>query len=419
MTFRFAPSRYWVLAASLALVLFSLALLVPTAHAASAGPSPPTATVSGGAFNQFANPLNALSSNDQYATGTNAQKQGYTGFGFSVASGSTVNGIVVTVEGNKGTCDLNSPKFTVLLSQDGGSTWVGNSQPTSNLGSSDTTTNLGSSSDLWGLTWTPSQINSLAVRTDAGCTGGGAPGSKVVDLDFVSVTVYYTPPPSNVPCSSGLAIPVTGSPAQPGAMPLTAAMLLSLAVLGRRKAKGLAPVVATLLLIAIASGIAVVVFAWSQGFLGNASGAVGSQQGAQNQASQSSISIESMTFTAGTSGSNALNTPVITIVIRNVGSVTVTLGSASINGPSTNAGFKGSLVVSTLSTSGSVTSTDGSWTYNLAATSIAKGACDGLVLTQGTEQATIPMTQVLVGDLINAKVTTTVGTFAAAQYAVP
>ena len=99
---------------------------------------------------------------------------------------------------------------------------------------------------------------------------------------------------------------------------------------GSNKRKAVAPVLATLLMIAVAVAMSVIIFMWSQGFLSQTSSSTGSQQGAQNQAAQSSIAIESATFqlnttntgtnvTAATSGS--------TVIIRNVGAVAITLGS--------------------------------------------------------------------------------------------
>jgi len=40
-------------------------------------------------------------------------------------------------------------------------------------------------------------------------------------------------------------------------------------------------------------------------------------------------------------------------------------------------------------------------------------------MTQGTASASIPNTQVLSGDVVDIKVTTTVGTFAESQFNVP
>ncbi len=115
--------------------------------------------------------------------------------------------------------------------------------------------------------------------------------------------------------------------------------------------------------------------------------------------------------------------PQVTFVVRNVGAVGVTLGSVTVTGSSSNSGFTGALTVPSLSTiGGTVTSSDGMWSYTLAVTGggtlIAKGGSATLTITQ-TGTAANPKTQVLSGEVVNAKITTNVGTFASTQYTVP
>lgn len=187
----------------------------------------------------------------------------------------------------------------------------------------------------------------------------------------------------------------------------------------RRSRKAVAPVLATLLMVAVAVAMSVIIFMWSQGFLAQTSESTGSQQGTQNQAAQSSISIENALFTSGATGTNVVNTPRITILIRNVGAVAVKLGSVSVSGPSSNAGFTGTLLVGSLAASGAVTANDGLWAYVLSSVSIPKGGSATLTITQATVNATIPLTEVLSGDTLTLKVTTGVGTFAQSTFTVP
>src|SRR3990167_464512 len=103
---------------------------------------------------------------------------------------------------------------------------------------------------------------------------------------------------------------------------------------GSYKRKAVAPVLATLLMIAVAVAMSVIIFMWSQGFLSQTSGSTGSQQGTQNQAAQSSINIEATVF----------NNTSATIIVRNVGAVAISIGSMTVTGISSNAGFTGSLI---------------------------------------------------------------------------
>ena len=151
-----------------------------------------------------------------------------------------------------------------------------------------------------------------------------------------------------------------------------------------RKRKAVAPVLATLLMIAVAVAMSVIIFMWSQGFLSNTSSATGSQQGAQNVAAQSSINIESTTHSFPST---------LTLYIRNVGSVSVTLGQCILSGISSNVGFRDS-AIQTIFT----------------ASTISKGT---------STSATITTSGIIAGDVITSKCTTNVGTFASSQYLVP
>ena len=150
--------------------------------------------------------------------------------------------------------------------------------------------------------------------------------------------------------------------------------------------KAVAPVLATLLMIAVAVAMSVIIFMWSQGFLSQTSTATGGQQGAQNQAAQSSIAIEDVIFNTATNTSQ--------VIIRNVGAVSVNLGSMTAVGTSSNSGFTGSDIIS--------------FPLN---TSLAKGVAS--IETTGN------LASLTAGDVVTIKVTTTVGTFAQATFTVP
>ena len=140
------------------------------------------------------NQVNAIDNSPAYWANTGST--GYsdylaaTGFGFSIPGGNTINGIVVewykeTTTGSGGIKDyaVRLVKGGVIGSTDraSGSSWVQNTY---------TYSAYGTSSDLWGATWTPTDINAsnfgtaLAVQD----TVGGKQGF----VDYVRVTVYYT-----------------------------------------------------------------------------------------------------------------------------------------------------------------------------------------------------------------------------------
>ena len=89
-----------------------------------------------------------------------------------------------------------------------------------------------------------------------------------------------------------------------------------------KRSKAVSPVLATLLMIAVAVSLSVIIFMWSQNFLASTSQAASTQQQSQNVAAQSSIAIESVGFPA---------TNNVRIIVRNVGTTKVTLGGLYVN----------------------------------------------------------------------------------------
>ncbi len=116
-----------------------------------------------------------------------------------------------------------------------------------------------------------------------------------------------------------------------------------------RKRKGVASILSNLLMIAVAVAMGVVIFMWSQGFLGGTSAAAQSQTSAQNVAAQSSISIEGVgwgiskdgitfvsinqttTGDATVTNNTSSGTEYIRIAVRNVGGIGLSIGAVAIN----------------------------------------------------------------------------------------
>ena len=115
----------------------------------------------------------------QYLTGT--------GLGFSVSSYATITGIELGVYGNV----VAGASQIVGLTKNG--TTQAGSTKTGSQGGTLSLVTYGSSSDLWGTTWTPSEVNAS--------TFGGfyrfanfSSGMKIANVDYVQVNVYYTLP---------------------------------------------------------------------------------------------------------------------------------------------------------------------------------------------------------------------------------
>lgn len=120
-------------------------------------------------------------------------------YGFSIPTGSTINGIQVFItkksSSNSGgdsinDSDLNLIKNGVIV----GSERASNSDWPTTLA----TTTYGSTSDLWGSTWTPADINAsnfgvaLSARNESNST-------RVASVDSMMITVTYTLPDTTPP----------------------------------------------------------------------------------------------------------------------------------------------------------------------------------------------------------------------------
>ena len=204
------------------------------------------------------------------------------------------------------------------------------------------------------------------------------------------------------------------------------------------KEEAIAPVVATLLMIAIAPAMSVGVFIWSHGF---------PTQRAQVHAAQSGISIELARFVQGTSvtggttcaGAATDGEPSITIVTRNVSDVPLTLESLTISGTSNNTGFKGSIEIPVVGAAAAAsseqpaasdpptgtipTTTEGAsgslWKWSTTGTVLSKGASATIVVCNvGSTTTALADTGIASGDVISVKLTTYEGTLASEQFTV-
>ena len=159
---------------------------------ASQGPNTPTSasqTATGGLVS-WGTPSNIETSGASYATylintvSSTSQTLKGAGFGFSIPSGATINGIVFTL-------------VTTFAPSQGGITSLQLMKAGSVVGTAKTgnfsSGSYGSTIDLWGTTWTAADINNAGFG--AAVIGGGTNyyGNITVNTNAWEVTVYYTP----------------------------------------------------------------------------------------------------------------------------------------------------------------------------------------------------------------------------------
>lgn len=127
--------------------------------------------------------------------GANTNYLRATGYGFSIPANATVTGVRVTINrfasqtAGVGCRDeaVHLVKANVIqtaIDKGTNTTW-----PTS-LG----TATYGSTSDMWGTTWTPSDINSASFGVAMSAHNNGSLTSRVATVDYIEVTVSYQLP---------------------------------------------------------------------------------------------------------------------------------------------------------------------------------------------------------------------------------
>ena len=164
---------------------------------ATAGANLPTTTSSGaahGSANTWTNPNNAQAIDGVFATASSGMNPtndlACTGFGFSIPSGATINGIQATASGKVST---GTGFFSSLSSLIKGGVTQGTfgSNGGNNFGTTQGTCTLGGVSSLWGTTWTDTNINAsnFGVNASFGKTGKG---TKTISIDYIQLTITYT-----------------------------------------------------------------------------------------------------------------------------------------------------------------------------------------------------------------------------------
>jgi len=149
----------------------------------------------------WANPSNASSSNNSYATASNGfgsmittHYLKATNFGFSIGGGDTIDGIVVEIErfGPNTLLDYildNTVKLVI-----GGSIVGTNKNSATKWSPTESYFTYGGSSDLWGNSISAGDVNasSFGIVLNVDIYNGTPKFSLAAFVDHIRITVYYT-----------------------------------------------------------------------------------------------------------------------------------------------------------------------------------------------------------------------------------
>lgn len=170
---------------------------------ASSGPNSPATAVDDNSYGVlvWSNPSNVYSNDGAYAkaesTGPNATHYlKVTNFGFAIPSGATIDGIIVAIEklGVPGSSP-NGVRDSRIRIIKGGTVQSTDLADTSTWWpGTDTYVGYGSPTELWGTTWTDTDINSsnFGVAISAYCNGIPGKLFSRAWVDHVRIVVYYT-----------------------------------------------------------------------------------------------------------------------------------------------------------------------------------------------------------------------------------
>lgn len=113
-----------------------------------------------------------------------------TDFSFAIPSSATILGIKAEVKGKADS--LNSINDTIVqLTKNGGTTGSANRGTLSSIDSLNKYYTYGGTTDLWGFSWTPAEINSVAFGLILSYKNKSSKGG-VVNIDNIRITVTYS-----------------------------------------------------------------------------------------------------------------------------------------------------------------------------------------------------------------------------------
>ncbi len=173
-------------------------------QAASGSVGPRSATASGDCVEDasagtavWTSPGNAFSDNSTYAAvsvdGTSSRYIKCTNYGFSIPTGVTIAGIVVTLERRSDSTGNGGSSDAAVRIVKGGTIGATDKSTATTYTTSDVKEDHGSSSDLWGETLTASDVNAsnfgAAIRVQKASAAGAAHN---ISVDVVQITVHYT-----------------------------------------------------------------------------------------------------------------------------------------------------------------------------------------------------------------------------------
>ena len=110
------------------------------------------------------------------------------GCAFNIPTTASINGIAVSVYRHAGTASAIQDN-SILVVKDNSTTGITDHYSAAYWGTTNAYSSYGNSTDLWGVAWTPADINNATTGWEIQATG-----AALVYIDYMNITVYYTYP---------------------------------------------------------------------------------------------------------------------------------------------------------------------------------------------------------------------------------
>lgn len=152
----------------------------------------------------WATPTNIYTSNNAYAE-IDIPPEGLsdwlraTTFGFSIPAGSTINGIEARFEKRAENSLIRDWDTKIVKA----GSEQGDDKGQAGWPTTDTYVVYGGAADLWGLTWTPAEINASNFGVSISARSYSPTTTYYALVDHVQIKVYYTPPSTNMKINIG------------------------------------------------------------------------------------------------------------------------------------------------------------------------------------------------------------------------
>lgn len=160
--------------------------------------SPTTCTsVAGIGTRSWSNPSRAVSSNNSSATasvdGTTTRFLRCTGYNFAIPAGAIINGITVNVERSSNRTSNGGSKDAAMRLVKAGVIGTADRSTATIYTTTDVIEAHGGAADLWGMTWSPVEINAANFGAAFAATkASGAGPAHIVSVDHMPITVTFT-----------------------------------------------------------------------------------------------------------------------------------------------------------------------------------------------------------------------------------